>query len=65
MKEKELSDCQFEKELTLKTFQNMREDGTSDLLYECVSAKASKHEIILNSALPKQQNHLNYKSHDN
>ena len=43
----------------------MREDGTSDLLYECVSAKASKHEIILNSALPKQQNHLNYKSHDN
>ena len=64
-KEKELSNCQFEKELTLKTFQNMRENGTSDLFYECVSVRASKHEIILNSALPMQQKHLNYKSHDN
>ena len=46
-KVKELPNCQLEKELSLKTLQKMRKDKASDLFYECVSVRASKHEFIL------------------
>ena len=61
MKVKELPNCQLEKELTLKTLQKMRTDEASDLFYECVSVKASKHEFISMTALSRKQKHPNCK----
>ena len=41
-------------QMTLKTLQNMSTDESSDLFYECVLVKASKHEFILNIALSRK-----------
>ena len=38
----------------------MRIDEASDLLHDCVSDKASKHEFISNSALSRKEKHPNY-----
>ena len=45
--------------------QNMRIAEASDSFYVCVSVKASKHELISNSALSRKREHPNYKSSDN
>ena len=44
----ELRNCQFGKEMTLKTFRNMRLDETSYLFYGCVQ---SKHEVRIHFEL--------------
>ena len=59
-KVKELPNCQLEKELSLKTLQKMRTDKASDLFYECVSVRASKHEFISITDLSRKQKHSNY-----
>ena len=42
----------------------MRIDVLSDLFYECVSVKASKHEFTSSPALSRKREHPNYKSLD-
>lgn len=43
----------------------MHREEASDLFYEYLSAKALKHEFILNTPLPRKQKHPNYNSLDN
>ena len=42
----------------------MHTDEASDLLYECVLVKVSKHEFILDPVLSRKRKHPNYKSLD-
>ena len=52
------------KELILRTLQSMCVDKDPGLFYKCVSDKAPKHEILLNTALSRKQKDSNYKSLD-